>query len=132
MVNNGRVVIFGTSVLVVMDNIDTVNIIGTVFWWPWTTMAQWTSLAHCFGGHGQHWHSGHHWHSVLVVHGQDWHTGHHSHSVSVVMVNIGTVVIIGTVFWWSWTTLAQWTSWTQCFGGHRQYWQMDIIGTVFW
>ena len=72
------------SVLVVMVNIGTVVIIGTVFWWSWTTLAQWTSETQCFGGHGQQWHSGHHWHSVLVV-----------------MVNIGTVLIIGTVLWWS-------------------------------
>ena len=38
------------SVLVAMNNIGTVDIIGTVF-----------------GGHGQHWYSGHHWHSVLAA-----------------------------------------------------------------
>ena len=57
-------------------------IIGTVFWWPWSILAQWTSLAQCFGGHGQHWHSGYHWQSVMVA-----------------VINIDTVVIIGAVFW---------------------------------
>ena len=52
--------------LVVMVNTGTVVIIGTVFWRPWSTLAQWTSLAQCFGCHGQQ-HSGHHWHSDLVV-----------------------------------------------------------------
>ena len=66
-----------------MVNIGTMDIIGTVLWWQWSTLAQWSSLAQCFGGHGQHWQSRHHWHSVLVN-----------------MVNIGTVVIIGTVFLW--------------------------------
>ena len=47
-----------------MNNIGTVDIIGTVF-----------------GGHGQHWYSGHHWHSVLAA-----------------LVDIGTMDIIGTVF----------------------------------
>ena len=97
-----------------MANIGKVVIIGTVLWWPWSTLAQWSSLAQCFGGHGHHWHSGHHWHIVLVVmdiigtvfgghgqhwhnghhwhSGQHWHSGHHWHSVLVAMVNIGTVV----------------------------------------
>ena len=57
-------------------------IFSTVFWWPWSTLAQWTSLAQCFGGPGQHWHSGHHWQSVMVA-----------------VINIDTVVIIGAVFW---------------------------------
>ena len=49
------------------------------------------------------------------------------------MVNTGTVVIIGTVLWWSWTTCAQWTSlaqWTlssQCFGCHGHHWH-----SVWW
>ena len=64
-----------------MDNIGKVAIIGTVFWWAWSTLAQWSSLAQCFGGHVQHWHSGHHWHSVLVD-----------------MDNIGIADIIDTVF----------------------------------
>ena len=79
--------------------------IGTVFWWSWSTMAQWTSLAQCFGGHVQHWHSGHHWHSFFAF-----------------MYKTGTSVIIGTVFWWPWSTLAQWSSLAQCFDGHGQYW----------
>ena len=73
-----------------MANIGKVVIIGTVLWWPWSTLAQWSSLAQCFGCHGQHWHNGHHWHNVLVV-----------------MDIIGTVDIIDTVFWLSWTSLAQ-------------------------
>ena len=48
-------------------------------------------------GHGKHWHSGHHWHSALVA-----------------VVSTGTVVIIGTAFWWPWSTLTQWSSLTQC------------------
>ena len=83
---------------------STVVIIGTVFWWSWTTLAQLTSLAQWIGNHGQHWHSGHHWHSVLVV-----------------MNNIGTMDIIGTVFWWSWTTLVEWSSLAECYGGCDQH-----------
>ena len=66
-----------------MDSAGTVVIIGTVFWWSWTTLVQWSSLAQCFGGPGQHWYSGHHWHSALVT-----------------LLDIGTMDIIGTVFWW--------------------------------
>ena len=57
-----------------------------------------------FGGHGEHWHNGHHWHSAFVV-----------------MVNIGTMIIIGTVFWWPWSTLAQWLSLAECYGGCDQH-----------
>ena len=39
---------------VAMVNIGTVVIIGTVFWWPWSTLAQWSSLAECYGGCDQH------------------------------------------------------------------------------
>ena len=88
-----------------MVNIDTVDIIGTVFWWSWSTLAQCSSLAQCFCCHGQHWHSGHHLHSVLVV-----------------MDIIGTVDIIGRVLWWLWLTLTQWSSLAQCFGRHGQHW----------
>ena len=114
MVNISRVVIIGTSVLVVMDNIDTVNIIGTVFWWTWTTLAQWTLLAQCFGGHDQHWYSGHHWHGVLVA--KD---------------NMGTVGILGTVFWWSWTTLDSGHHWHSVLVAVISIGKVDIIGTVF-
>ena len=113
-----------------MANIGKVVIIGTVLWWSWSTLAQWSSLAQCFGCHGQHWHNGHHWHSVLVV--MDiigtvdiidtvfWLSWTSLAQCLVAMVNIGTMVIIGTVvnigtvdiigtvFWWPWSTLAQW------------------------
>ena len=113
-----------------MANIGKVVIIGTVLWWPWSTLAQWSSLAQCFGCHGQHWHNDHHWHSVLVV--MDiigtvdiidtvfWLSWTSVAQCLVAMVNIGTMVIIGTVvnigtvdiigtvFWWPWSTLAQW------------------------
>ena len=150
----GFSVYFQHSVLVAMVNIGTVDIIGTVFWWPWSTLAQWSSLAECYGGCDQHWHSGHHWCSVLVnmdnigtvdiigtVFWWPWTTlakwsslaqcfggpGQHWHSVLVVMVNIGTMVIIGTVFWWSWSTLTQWSSLAQCFGCHGHHWH-----SVWW
>ena len=69
-----------------------------------------------FGGHGQHWHNDHHWHSVLVA-----------------MVNIGTVDIIGTVFWWPWSTLAQWSSLAECvMVAVINIDTVVIIGAVFW
>ena len=64
-----------------MDNIGTVEIIGTGFLWSWTALAHWSSLANNFGGRDQHWQSGHPWHIVLVA-----------------MVSIGIVIIIGILF----------------------------------
>ena len=136
------------SVLVVMVNTDTMVIIGTVFWWSWTSLAQWTSLTQCFGCHGHHWHSVWwpwstlaQWSSLAQCfgcHGQHWHNGHHWHSVLVVMDIIGTVDIIDTVFWLSWTSLAQCLvamvniGTMVIIGTVVNIGTVDIIGTVFW